>query len=150
MSVYFYANKTAAAFNMSQGDRSMQALLEKLSMKELKILHKHPDLGKRVMAISKMSPNDIIEELKTTYNLDISLFHNDDVWVSTENIEEAIPEWFDSLHVGWFRSRRTGEFLEWAQDFLLQEVRINIWLRYMEHKKKNQGLQQYAGYMGYM
>ena len=31
----------------------------------------------------------------------------------------------------------SGEFEVWARHFLAQEVRINIWIRYMEHKKKN-------------
>lgn len=128
----------------------MQDLLDTLTNKELRILRKHADLRARVLHISKMDTLQIFEELKDVFDLDIEFFNNHDVWISTERVEDAIPEWFDSHHYGWFRSQTSGEFSEWAKNFLLQEVKINIWVRYMEHKKNEELVwDSMSGYAGY-
>ena len=151
MSLYSYANRDAIAFNMSKGDSGMQDLLKTLTSKELKILRNYEDLGDRVLAISKMDSQELIDELRDVHDLDIEFHGAFDIWISTEHVEDALPEWFSSEHYGWFRSQKEDEFLKWAKNFLLQEVRINIWIRYMEYKKDNPNAwDHFSGYSGYL
>jgi hypothetical protein len=135
---YPYMNKRAVAFNMSKGpgDLIFQGLLDGLSSEELVFLQKNSDLIKRVRAIAEMSVIEILREFREEYDLDVEQQGDGDFWVSTEKLEDAIPDWFPSDHVGWFK--KPGDFQEWAQKFLMQDVRINIWVRYLEHKKKTQ------------
>jgi len=133
--LYPYHNKRALAFNMSQGDRTFQDLLDGLSTKEILIMRKHPELLGRVQEICKMTDVQIIAELEDEYDLEIDQYNSENKWVCTEKLEDAIPDWFSTSHCGWFKDARNGEFEEWARDFLMQEVRINIWIKYLEHKK---------------
>jgi hypothetical protein len=135
MSLYPYANKRAMVYNMGHGDNGYQTLLDGMSTKEILILKKHPDLIDKVKDITKMTLLQLLAELKDEFNLEVDQYNSNDQWISTENLEDAIPEWFTTNHCGWFKDSRDDEFLDWARNFLMQEVRINIWLRYLEHKK---------------
>ena len=125
---------------MSQGDKEFQNLLDGLSTQEVVILKEHSDLIDKVMGITKMTTIQLEAELRDEYNLEIDRYHSDDVWISTEKLEEVIPDWFITSHCGWFKNSGDGEFEEWARGFLMQEVRMNIWFRYLEHKKKGPAL----------
>lgn len=128
-------NKRAVIFNMSQQDSQYQKLLEGLSTKELEILRRYPELIDKLRGISKLTSTQALAELKEEYGLEVDGHMNGDVWISTEKLEEAIPDWFHSDHCGWFKTLQDGEFLDWAKQLLMQEVRINIWIKYLEHKK---------------
>lgn len=114
-----------------------QGLLDGLSLKELKILRNHEDLLSRLLKISKMSDAELLEIIQEDYNLLSVDLCDGNVWVDTDSLQDNIPEWFNSTHCGWHLDVQAGEFEVWARHFLAQEVRINIWIRYMEHKKKN-------------
>lgn len=119
------------------GGNIFQSLLDGLSVKELAILRKHDDLLNRTLVISKMTEAMLLETVKEDYDLNAEEWQTGDVWISTEQIEDQIPDWFKSQHCGWYLSFEQGEFDVWARTFLMQEVRINIWMRYLEHKKKS-------------
>jgi hypothetical protein len=123
---------------------TFQGLLEALSLKELRILCKHEDLVDRVSEITKMSDQELLEVVKEDYQLEPANCATGDVWLGVENLEDRIPEDFVTRHSGWYLSLKDGEFNVWAKHFLMQEVRINIWIRYLEHKKKNPGKQRKA------
>ena len=144
-SLYPVVNKRAAIFNMSQGDKTFQALLDDFSTKELTILKKHSDLLDKVRWISKLNLVQILAELKDEYDLEIDTYHNGDYFISTEKLEDAIPDWFQSNHCGWFKG--PAEFEVWARSLLVQEVRINIWIRYCEHKKNPKSTPSYGMYL---
>lgn len=128
-------NKRLLALNMSQGNKEFQTLLNLLSTKEILILRKHDELMDKVHEISKMGVQTVLEKLQTEYALDIDHHVNGDVWIGTEQLEDGIPDWFESSHCGWFKSL-DKEFMVWARTFLMQEVRINIWIQYLEHEKE--------------
>ncbi len=119
------------------GGAIFQGLLDGLSVKELKIILRHDDLMSRLLKISKMSDEELLETIQEDYNLLVTDLCEGSLWVATEPLENNIPKWFDSTHCGWYLETEKGEFGVWARHFLAQEVRINIWIRYMEHKKKN-------------
>lgn len=114
-----------------------QILLDGLSLRELAVLRKHEDLVDRVKEITKMNEAALISTLQEDYDLEVQNLHSGDVWVGTNLIEDNIPDWFESTHCGWYLDLREGEFHKWARELLMQEVRVNIWMRYLEHKKKN-------------
>ncbi len=134
MSRYSYANKQAMVRNMGGGDSRYQALLNGLSTKEILILRQHPDLIDAVQNIIKMTSVQLLAELKEEYDLEADQHPTQDMYISTEKLEVCIPDWFLTDHSGWFVSSGDN-FQEWARSFLMQEVRMNIWLRYLEHKK---------------
>ena len=128
-------NKKAMVFNMSQRDSEYEKLLSTLSTKELGILQKHDDLIEKVKGITKMTQIQLLQELEDEYDLEVDQYNIENMWLSTEKLEDAIPDWFSTSHCGWFKDVRDGEFTDWAREFLMQEVRINIWIRYQEYKK---------------
>lgn len=130
-----FVDKRIVVHNMSQGDSAYQKLLDGLSDKELRILWRYPDLIEKVREIVKMPLVQIVAELQEEFSLEIEQYPTDNVWISTEKLEDAIPDWFTSSHCGWFTGTGDPEFLNWARDFLMQEVRINLWIKYLEYKK---------------
>ena len=135
MGIYPYANKRALVYSMSQGDSEYQRLLNGLSVKEIQILKRHPDLIAKVHEITKFTQVQISAELREEYDLEVDEYLTRDQWIGTEKLEECLPDWFTSVHCGWYISSHDNEFEEWGRNFLMQEVRMNIWLRYLEHKK---------------
>ncbi len=133
MGPYSFINKQAMVRNMGGGNSQYQSLLNGLSAKEIKILRKHPDLIDTVRDITKMTSVQLLAELKEEYKLEVDQYPSQDMFISTERLEECIPDWFSTNHSGWFISGG-DDFQEWARSFLMQEVRINIWIRYLGHR----------------
>jgi hypothetical protein len=144
-----FANKRAIVFNMAQQNSAFQKLLEGLSVKELEILRRYPELIDRVREIAKMTEVQALAVLKEDYRLEVDGHMNGDVWIATEKLEDAIPDWFHSDHCGWFKTVRDGELLEFAKSLMMQEVRINVWIKYLEHKK-NPKMDYPGGYGMYL
>lgn len=117
-------------------DRETRDLLEKLSNKELQILVVHVDLLDRVKTIAKMSELHLDHVIRTEYGFRVDSWGAGDYLLSVSKLEENAPSWWNSQHVGWtFQQNDVAQFCKWAREFLLEEVRINIWMRYIEHKK---------------
>lgn len=115
-------------------------LLDSLSAKELKILKKNEDLVTRVTDICKLSKMSMFKHIKTDYGFKIDNCSNGDIWVDAGDVTDPlVPEWIKAgqlAHSGWYLSFAgvENEFMPWARSLLFQEVRVNMWLRYMEHK----------------
>lgn len=115
-------------------------LLDVLSAKELKILKKNEDLITRVTEICKLSKMSMFKHIKTDYGFKIDNCQNGDVWIDASEVTDPfVPEWIKPkqlVHSGWYLSFSgvENEFMPWARNLLLQEVRVNMWLRYLEHK----------------
>lgn len=133
---YMFAhNKTAGLDSKVFND-----LLDPLTAKELKILKKNEDLIARVTEICKLSKMAMFKHIKTDYDFEISNCSNGDIWVDASDVtDKLVPDWIKPgqlSHSGWYLSFAgvENEFMPWARNLLLQEVRVNMWLRYMEHK----------------
>ena len=132
----FVGSKKSVASSMSKGDSQYQKLLDGLSSKELEILQKNPDLITRVLEVTKMTEVQVLAELREEYDLEVDSFQTGEYWIGTEKVEDAIPDWFKSSHCGWFlNDTDAGGLVEWAKSFLMQAVRANLWMRYLEHKE---------------
>lgn len=148
-------NKPAVIRNMTarQGfDSKIQELLSLLSNKELRIVAKHQDLQDRVVAISKMTPEELGDTLEKDFQLEVDQWPREEIWIHPRKLQTQIPDWFTSQHVGWEFSSQNDDLPKWARTFLMQEVKINIWIRYIEYKKKeakNERLNNYydCGYL---
>ncbi len=138
MGAYAFINRHAMVHNMVGGDSEYQALLNGLSTREIRILRGHPDLVDTVQGIIKMTSVQLLAELKE-YKLEVDQYPTQDMWISLENLEECIPDWFSTNHYGWFVGSGDN-FQEWARNFLMQEVRINIWVRYLMDRKEDKSL----------
>ena len=136
---YIHANRAALLYQIALGDKPLRDLLEGLSTKEVEILQKHSDLVDKTKEISRMTVVQLEAELTEEYDLEIDEHGPEGSWISTEKVEKNLPEWYESNHCGWFRNKANGEFLVWARGFLMQDVRINLWVRYLEHKKDPSG-----------
>lgn len=116
------------------------SLLDPLSIKELKILKKNEDLIERVTDICKMSKMKLLVEIRDKYGFEVSNCQNGDVWIDGAASNEGLtPDWIKKGQLpfsGWYMrfNGDDSEFVPWARNMLFQEVRINMWLRYMEHK----------------
>lgn len=117
-------------------DKETRELLEKLGIKELQVLLKNLDLLDRVKTIAKMSDLHLDHLMRTSYGFKVDNWSGGDFLLGVGDLDQRAPTWWDSQHVGWtFDVGNTVRFCQWARDFLMQEVRINIWMRYIEHKK---------------
>ena len=116
------------------------ALLDSLGVKELKILKRHDDLVERVVEICKLSKMGLLKTIRNDYGFDVQNCNNGDVWISVpEETEKLTPEWIEKgqlPYCGWYLTFNgdDNDFVPWARNMLLQEVRTNGWVRYMEHK----------------
>jgi len=146
-----YLNRLAAIKNMSakyNQNSTLQELLEKLSNKELRLIQKNSDLVDRIYEISKMDMNTASIILEEDFCLSLDDYEGNSCWVGIEEIEKHLPKWIRYTHVGW-ALEEIEEFMSFARDFFLQEVRINLWMRYYEHKKTSKPNQKELGYSGF-
>lgn len=132
-------NKAGIVRLIGKDNKEYGNLLAGLSFQELQILSNHDDLVDMGRKITQFTHAQILAELQEEFGLDIDHFSTNDLWIGTERLDDAIPDWFNSSHCGWFKDRLDGSFLTWAQSFLMQEVRINIWIRYLEYKNTKKG-----------
>lgn len=117
-------------------DKETRELLEKLSHKELRILAKYEDLLERVKNIAKMSDMHLDHLMSTEYGFKVDSWSGGDYLLSVSELDNRAPGWWKSQHVGWaFELGNKKQFCDWAKGFLIQEVRINIWMRYIEYRK---------------
>ena len=81
---------------------------------------------------------------------------DDNIWLDTKDLEKRVPPALRNTNTGLWWSN-AEEFSLWARNFLLQEIRINILVRYLDHKKKHPGPKMteeiaamWGGYGGYV
>jgi len=138
----------AIARTAKVGGETMKALLKTFSLKELKVIKKYPELVSRIAEIAKYTKIQLKTHLAEKYNIN-SVQSTGDVWIEAEGLEDLEPEWLvggkDCRYKGilpmsgWYLSYSEPEnaFEPWARNLLLQEVRENLWFRWMEHKTKS-------------
>lgn len=117
----------------------MEELLACFSMKELQILFKHEDLIAKVDSIAGMSDEQLVRAVKEEYGAEFERFHSEEAtfFVGFDKPLEALHEKYPTIPLGIYLSLATGELQAWARKLLLHEVRINLWMRYIEHKAKS-------------
>jgi hypothetical protein len=123
-------------------------LLEHLPLRELKVLHKNSDLVDEIIRICKLTKEELVTELRDRRGFSFTSCGNGDLWVDGEPAESLVPKGlsFDGSpggvklpFPGWYLTYLDGpeagnEFVPWARNILLSEIRINLWMRYLEHK----------------
>jgi hypothetical protein len=115
-------------------------LLDPLTTRELKIMKKNEDLLNRVIEICKLTKMAMLKHIRDDYGFKIDDCQNGDLWIdASDACEGLMPAWADQIvlpHTGWYLSFQEDDddFMPWARNLLLQEVRINMWMRYYEHK----------------
>lgn len=141
MALELWMNRTAVIRNMSARhgySSELQKLMEDFSNRDLKILQKHPDLIDRLHAVAKMEANEITVTLEEDYGLTLDGYEGNSCWIGTQDLEERIPGWIKTTHVGWAVDGMES-FMDFARKFLANEVRMNLAMRYVEYKRKNPG-----------
>jgi hypothetical protein len=142
----------------SAGFREM---VNTLSTKELTILRKNEDLIERMRTICKYSLNQMMTHLSEHYGIKISYTTDDlDAWIYVDDdIQDLDPEWVirkprrtkgktSFPYAGWYLSEE--EMLDWGRDLVLQEVRVNLFLRYFirkEERTQTPGTPCYGNYI---
>jgi hypothetical protein len=138
----FHINKAAVIRTLSAQsgyDSEMQELLDTFTTKEIRILRRYPDLIDRIYQISQMTNTSLLEVLDSEHDLRpaVSPAGTADCWLSLGKLNSRIPLWYPVSHVGlWFDGKEGSDFREFGQFLLLQEVRVNLWMRYIEYKKE--------------
>lgn len=118
------------------GSKDMRSMLQAFTDKEIDILAKHSDLTDEIYKIAIASAADLEDILRENYDLEPVLWDGGDVLIGlSSELEKKVPPWMKSNHAGWVVGAENGEFRAWAQHFFLQEVKINLWARYLTHKR---------------
>ena len=122
-------------------EHAFSAILDEASVDELQILRKNEDLMARVQEISRMDKKALSKCIREEHNFSIDDCNNGDIWIDASTAAERfLPSWVGGSQLpycGWYLEFEKGEendFTTWARNLLFQEVRVNIWIRYMEHK----------------
>lgn len=115
-------------------------MLVPLSAKELVALRKNPELIQRVKAIAIMPKESLLVEIKENFGFEIDMCLNGDIWIDTRHLEDLYPSWVTRSKRlpfgGWYLSydSEDNSFERWARGFLTQDVRTELWERYLEDK----------------
>jgi hypothetical protein len=144
MNQYLYPHINAAGLvhNLASGDAGAKMLLNTLSGRELRILHKNRDLLERIVEIAQINGIALWSELHDRFDIEVILCSSGtgDYWANTsvdrdKSLPKEFKEWYKATgHTGWYLGTQV-EFNMWARDLLLQEVRTNLMIRYIEHKR---------------
>jgi len=134
MTMHSAFSQKAIAFNMSKGNSEVLRLLQGLPAHELVVLQKNEDLLGRVQEFAEINVCQITQILQSDFGLDVKLFNNGEMWIDTDNLEDAVPSWFRTEHIGWYL--KTEDLLKFGQGLLLDELRMNIYLRYLESRRR--------------
>jgi len=109
-------------------------LLGKLSLKELRSLFKNQDLVPKIQEIANLQLFQALDRLRNDHLLDI----ND---CAGAGYYFGIDDKLGKRHSNWLLDACNGYWsgddestLEAARSILLLEVRVNLWLRYLEYK----------------
>ncbi len=121
-------------------------MLDALPSNELEILGHHSDLQDRIHEIVSMSVDKLTDTLTKDFDLIVSQYGTGEVWIDVEKLEDAVPDWLDTRHFGWYIF--TSELIEFCRDFLMSEVRTNIYIRYLEHKQSLENTQSATRLLG--
>ncbi len=140
--LYPYLNTAGLVHNMAGGDARAKQLLNGLTNKELHILSKNQDLLERIVAITRVSALGLYKVISDRFGFVITTVGQGygDFWAdlnneTDNNLPEEFVEWYRKTeHTGWYLST-VDAFGAWAQDLLMQEIRTNLMLRYIEHKR---------------
>ncbi len=130
--MYSFQRQTVL-FRLSKSDSEVRKILDALPTKELGILEHHPDLQDRIHEIVNMPVGDLTDALTKNFDLIVSQYGTGEVMIDIEKLEDAVPDWLDTRHFGWYIL--TSELIEFCRDFLMGEVRTNIYIRHLEYKQ---------------
>lgn len=115
-------------------------LLKTMSAKELRLLYRHRDLLPRIEELAGLSTADLVSEVETNYGLEIDYLPTGDITINPEEVIEEVffcqLDDYPTAGWGWDIDGGWAELGNWARRFLLQEIKIELWFRYMVHKSK--------------
>lgn len=112
-----------------------QSLLNMLNHAEIRMLREHEDLIERVREIANYKTSALLQalqedfDMKVTYAMGVS-------YLDADEVLKRVPDWADNDHCGWDFDPIGGQYNYWARGFLMQEVQVNLWIRFFEEQKK--------------
>jgi len=105
-------------------------LINCLSIEELKILKLDEGLIKRAKDILKLDAEGLREHMVKKWGMLVEECQNNDWWFDIEGVREKCPIWTRAQIEGHYIEG--SDFVKWAQQWLMQEVRVNINIKYIE------------------
>lgn len=105
-------------------------LIDCLTLEELKILKLDENLIQRVKDVLDLEAEDLREYMVKTWGLVVEECQNNDWWFDIEGIRERCPKWARATIEGHYVDG--GDFVKWAQQWIMQEIRVNINIKYIE------------------
>ncbi len=135
--------KSAKLSHLVREDKEYRKVIENFSEIELSLIIKNKDLGDRLKEISKMKLKQVLDSIRADFKLKIHPYGDAENWISLHELGffKDLPKWWRTTHNGW--NIRTEDMVKFGQGLLIQEVRINLYLRYIEdtaNHKKNSNL----------
>ena len=134
---HYEAQREIILRRISGADRQFLQLLDELPTNELKILEHHPDLIDAIRDLSHGTLSELRSLLENQHKLEIEGTSIDGYYIDTAKLDDYWPEEASPEEVGynsWWIEWK--DLLFWMKNFLLEEVRINIFFRYIEYKTK--------------
>lgn len=131
---------------------TLRAMLDDLNFTELKVVQQNEDLNHAIQRLAEASEEEMLRVLKHKYNLSFMSCENGECWIDAEGLEDMEPEWLKEKinHFGWY----VGDLTNWCRRFLLQVVRVNIWMHLLEksrtEKKSSRKVEDYETNGGYL
>jgi len=105
-------------------------LIDCLTIDELKIMKLDEDLIQRTKDILTLDAEDLREYMVKAWGLTVEECQNNDWWFDVEGIREKCPIWSRAQIEGHYIDG--PDFIKWAQQWLMQEIRVNINIKYIE------------------
>ncbi len=99
-------------------------LIDCLTLEELKVLKLDEDLIQRVKGVLNLDAEGLREHMVGNWGLLVEECQNNDWWFDVEGIRERCPKWARATIEGHYVDG--GDFVKWAQQWLMQEIRVNI------------------------
>jgi len=115
-------------------------LIADLTLTELRILTKNEDLGQRIKDISYMEADDLREHMIKHWGLEVESCQTEDWWVDIEPVRKKLPAWSRATIEG--RYIHGEDFVEWGRKWLLEEVRVNLSIRYIQDLREKEKLKK--------
>jgi len=134
------AGSGTRAYNLNEISRKAAApigiykLLMELTTPEIAELVQHEDLITKVGDIVRMTSLALEKTLQERYLLEVTECQTGNYWLGvSDELATWMPDWLVTHHQGYWCETR--EFTTTARIILLRDVRINLWMRYLERKK---------------
>ncbi|KKL98057.1 hypothetical protein LCGC14_1828240 [marine sediment metagenome] len=130
---YLRFNKGVIAANIAithGASNDFRKLIDCLSVEELKILKQDEDLIQQVENVLELDAEGLREHMVKTWGLLVEECQDNDWWFDIEEVRKRCPKWSRAVIEGHYVEG--GNFVTWARQWLMQEIRVNINIKYIK------------------